>query len=101
MKYTYILTEPTWSNIPRKFNVVAASKTLPAIFRCNAEGVGVRVTSYRLNDDGQTWKKLRQRSVSGVVLLSPKGKDSGKYKCVAEIRAEKVEHVFTIEVERK
>lgn len=93
--------EPTWTwSIPSKINVVSASRSY-ALFQCIAEGVGVQVTSYRLRDDGQVLKKLKRSTVQGVVLISPKGKDSGKYKCVAENKAGKIEHVFKIEVERK
>lgn len=75
---------------------VTVSSTGWARLPCRAQGTNVKVTAYRLKDDGTIFKLLRNK---GVAINRPKLEDSGKYKCIAENSAGKIEHEFEMLVQ--
>ena len=66
--------------------------------QCKAVGDGVTVSVFKLKDDESIARKLKG---SEIIIHRPKSTDAGKYKCIAENGAGKIEYVFKINVKRK
>ena len=71
------------------------------LIQCRAVGESVKITAYRLTKNGQIAKKLKEHSLPGVLLVSPKPEDTGDYMCVAENSAGRIEYRFSINVIRE